>query len=183
MDTGFFPESNYILAATGGLGFAAVSYWLHILEAWYVTIMMFSVLSLTSVWFHIWRTEIAYRLDNSTALFGVFLSLYECYTRGPMALGIGTLSVLYATLVFYIGYLGKCYAFDSDRAVSTFFHASMHVVMGTCMIFISFFFPVIETPGSKRLYLHYITNEGLSDLLFRPEGNCPRPDHLPRSGV
>lgn len=153
MDTGFFPEANYVLAATGGLGFAAVSYWLLVLEAWYVTIMAFSILSLTSVWFHIWRTDIAYRLDNSIALFGVLLSIYECYTRGPMALGFGAISVLYAALVFYIGYLGSCYAFDRNRVISTFFHASMHIVLGVGMVFISFCFPVIETPGSLRLYL------------------------------
>jgi hypothetical protein len=165
MDTGFFPESNYILAATGGIGFAAVSYWLHMLEAWYVTIMMFSVLSLTSVWFHIWRSEIAYRLDNSTALFGVLLSLYECYTRGPMALGIGILTVLYATLVFYIGHIGKCYAFDQNRMISTFFHASMHIVMGGGMIFIAFFFPPKH-------------NEAVSDILLRAEAYRALADYL-----
>lgn len=153
MDTGFFPESNYVLAATGGLGFAVVSYWLTILEGWYVTIMAFSILSLTSVWFHIWRTEIAYRLDNTMALSGVCLALYECYLRGPMAMGICAESILYIALVFYIGYLGKCYAFDPNRMISTFFHASIHIVTGSVMIFISFVFPVKETPNSVRLYL------------------------------
>jgi hypothetical protein len=155
MDTGFFPEANYILAATGGLGFAAVSYWLHILEAWYVTIMAFSILSLTSVWFHIWRTDFAYRIDNSMALFGVCLSLYECYTRGPMAVGICGEALLYITLVFYIGFLGKCYAFDSNRLIATIFHASIHIVTGSVMVFISFFFPVTETASSQKLYIDF----------------------------
>ena len=153
MDTGFFPEANYILAATGGLGFAAVSYWLHVLEAWYVTIMLFTFLSLTSVWFHIWRTDFAYRLDNSTALFAVLLSMYECYTRGPMAVGLGLMSVLYIALFFYIGFIGKCYAFDRNRFVATIFHASIHIVTGGIMVFITFFFPVIETSTTTRLYI------------------------------
>jgi hypothetical protein len=153
MNTGFFPESNYILAATGGLGFAAVSYWLHMLEAWYVTIMLFSILSLTSVWFHIWRTDIAYRLDNSVALFAVCLSMYECYRRGPVILGLGLLSTLYAALVFYIGYIGKCYAFDPDRTISTLFHASLHCIMAFSLVTVTFAFPVPETTNSSRLYL------------------------------
>lgn len=156
MNTGFFPESNYILAATGGLGFAAVSYWLHVVEAWYLTIMMFSVLSLTSIWFHVWRTEIAYRLDNSVALFGVLVCLYECYMRGVIVLGIGVVSVLYAGLVFYIGYLGTCYAFDRNRLVATFFHASIHILLGVGMMAVAFAFPVIEGPTSHRLYLQHI---------------------------
>jgi hypothetical protein len=143
MDTGFFPESNYILAATGGLGFAVVSYWLHVLEAWYATIMILSVLSITSVWFHIWRTEIAYRMDNTAALLGVFLALYDAYRRGPMALGICCESVLYVLLIFYIGFLGGCYAFDPDRLISTLFHASIHAVTAITMVLIAFFFPIL----------------------------------------
>jgi hypothetical protein len=156
MDTGFFPESNFILAMTGGLGFAFVSYWLHVLEAWFITIMWFSALSMTSIWFHIWRSEIAYRLDNTVALAGTLLSLYECYTRGPMAVGIGLQAVLYVALVFYGGYLGKCYAFDPDRRIATLFHASIHIITGGVMVFIAFFFPPTN-------------NETLSDLLLRAE--------------
>lgn len=141
MDTGFFPESNYILAMTGGVGFAFVSYWLHVLEAWFVTIMAFSILSLTSVWFHIWRTEIAYRLDNSVAFLGIFVSIYDCYTRGPMAVGIGLQAILFNALMFYGGYLGKCYAFDPNRVIATMFHAFIHFVTGATMIIVTFFFP------------------------------------------
>lgn len=153
MDTGFFPEANYILAATGGVGFAFTSYWLHVLEVWYVTIMIFTTLSLTSVWFHIWRTEVAYRIDNSTALFAIGISLYECYIRGPMPVGMGLLCILYGALIFYVGYMGKCYAFDPNRLIATGFHASLHILMTASMLFIAFYFPVVETPNSKRLYL------------------------------
>ena len=156
MDTGFFPESNYILAATGGLGFAFVSYWLHVLEAWFMTIMWFTILSLTSIWFHIWRTEIAYRLDNTVALAGMLLAMYDCYTRGWMALGVGIQAVLYVALVFYGGFLGKCYAFDPDRLTATMFHASIHFVTGAGMVFIAFFFPPTH-------------NEAVSDILLRAE--------------
>lgn len=165
MDTGFFPEANYVLALTGGLGFAFVSYWLHVLEAWFVTIMIFSILSMTSIWFHIWRTDFAYRLDNSVALFGTLLSMYECSTRGPMALGIGLQAVMYVALIFYGGFLGKCYAFDSDRLVATFFHASIHAVTGATMIFVLFFFP----PNH---------NETLSDLFLCAQGDCVRSNRL-----
>jgi hypothetical protein len=157
MDTGFFPESNYILAATGGIGFAMVSYWLHVLEAWYMTIMWFTTLSLTSIWFHIWRTEIAYRLDNSVALGGILLALYDCYTRGWMALGIAIESVLYVALIFYGGFLGKCYAFDNDRLIATLFHASIHFVTGASMVLVTFFFPPTN-------------NEAVSSILLRAEG-------------
>ena len=153
MDTGFFPEANYILAATGGLGFAFTSYWLHVLEVWYVTIMIFTALSLTSVWFHIWRTEVAYRIDNSTAVFAVMLSLYECYIRGPMAVGLGLMSVLYVLLIFYVGFLGKCFAFHPNRLIATVFHASIHLTTGFVMMAVPFWFPVVETSTSKRLYL------------------------------
>jgi hypothetical protein len=157
MNTGFFPESNYILAATGGLGFAFVSYWLHVLEAWYMTIMWFTTLSLTSIWFHIWRTEIAYRLDNTIAMAGISIALYDCYTRGWMAFGIAIQSVLYVALVFYGGFLGKCYAFDADRTIATLFHASIHFVTGASMIFVAFFFPPTN-------------NEAVSNILLRAEG-------------
>lgn len=153
MDTGFFPEANYILAMTGGLGFAFVSYWLHVLEAWFVTIMVFSILSLTSIWFHIWRTETAYRLDNGVALLGTLISLYECYMRGPMAIGIGLQAVLYVALVFYVGFLGKCFAFHPNHLIATLFHASIHIVTGLVMVFVLFFFP----PNH---------NETLPDLFF-----------------
>ena len=156
MNTGFFPESNYLLAMTGGIGFAFVSYWLHVLEAWFMTIMWFSTLSMTSIWFHIWRTEIAYRMDNTVALAGMCLALYECYSRGWMAFGVGIQVMLYVALVFYGGYLGKCYAFDPDRLIATLFHASIHLVTGGGMVFIAFFFP----PSN---------NETLSALLLRAE--------------
>jgi hypothetical protein len=154
MDTGFFPESNYLLAMTGGLGFAFVSYWLHVLEAWFVMILWFTILSLTSVWFHIWRTEIAYRLDNTVALIGTLVAMYDCYTRGAIAVGVGMEAALYVALVFYGGFLGKCYAFDPDRLTATLFHASIHFVTGLTMVFIAFFFPPSD-------------NETVSDILLR----------------
>jgi hypothetical protein len=153
MDTGFFPESNYVLAMTGGLGFAFVSYWLHVLEAWFITIMWFSTLSITSIWFHIWRTEIAYRLDNSVAVGGMLLAMYDCYRRGPIALGIGLQAVLYVGLIFYGGFLGKCYAFDSDRLIATVFHASIHFVTGAGMVLITFFFPPSNNESIPNLFL------------------------------
>lgn len=153
MNTGFFPESNYILAFTGGVGFAFVSYWLHVLEAWFMTIMWFSTLSITSIWFHIWRTEIAYRLDNTVALAGTLLAMYDCYTRGPIAFGIGLEVSLYVMLVFYGGFLGKCYAFDPDRLIATIFHASIHIVTGASMVLIAFFFPPSNNETLSNLFL------------------------------
>lgn len=155
MDTGFFPESNYVLAFTGGLGFAFVSYWLHVLEAWFATIMAFSILSLTSIWFHIWRTETAYRLDNSVALIGTLVSLYECYMRGPMAIGIGLQAVLYVALVFYVGFLGKCFAFHPNRFIATLFHASIHIITGVVMVFVLFFFPPNHNETLPTLFLPF----------------------------
>jgi hypothetical protein len=166
MDTGFFPESNYVLALTGGIGFAFVSYWLHVLEAWFITIMLFSALSLTSIWFHIWRTEIAYRLDNSVALVGMCLALYECYTRGWMAFGVGIQVTLYVALVFYGGYLGKCYAFDPDRVIATLFHASIHFVTGAGMIFIPFFFPPKHNETLSNLFLRLELSRSWKDRNF-----------------
>jgi hypothetical protein len=153
MDTGFFPESNYLLAMTGGLGFAFVSYWLHVLEAWFVMIMWFTTLSLTSVWFHIWRTEIAYRLDNTVALIGTLVAMYDCYTRGAIALGLGMEAVMYVALIFYGGFLGKCYAFDPDRLTATLFHASIHLVTGGGMVFITFFFPPSDNETIPNIFL------------------------------
>lgn len=171
MNTGFFPEPNYILAATGGLGFAFVSYWLHMLEAWYFTIMLFSFLSLSSIWFHIWRTEFAYRIDNSLAIFCVALSLYESYTRGLLALGMSLLTILYGALVFYVGHGQKSYAFHPNRTISTFFHASLHIATIVGIMGISFFFPA------------HLANEEVSDLLLCPEGGGLRPNCPPRRGV
>jgi hypothetical protein len=159
MDTGFFPEANYVLAATGGLGFAFVSYWLHMLEAWYATIMVFSVLSMTSIWFHLWRTEFAYRVDNSLAIFCAALCVYDSYTRGPMAMGLSTLSILYGTLVFYVGFLESSYAFHPNRTIATFFHASLHIVTIFGIMCVSFFFPT------------HLANERISDLLLCTEGD------------
>jgi hypothetical protein len=171
MDTGFFPEPNYVLAATGGLGFAFVSYWLHLLEAWYVTIMVFSVLSLTSVWFHIWRTEIAYRVDNSAALCTVALCLYEAYRRGPIALGIGLVSALYGALVFYIGFLQTSYAFHPNRTIATFFHGSMHITLVVAFLSISVFFPAAKT------------NEEVSAVFFHTESGGPGTNSVLSCGV
>lgn len=142
MDTGFYPEPNYILATTGGLGYAMVSYWLGILEVWYVTVLWTLVLSMTSLWFHIGRSYTAYRIDNFTALTLVILCLYEGWTRGMIAFGITLLSILYGALVFYIGYIGKCFAFHPDRLIATLYHASMHIVSMLAFLLIATLFPI-----------------------------------------
>lgn len=171
MDTGFFPEPNYVLAATGGLGFAFVSYWLHMIEAWYVTIMVFSVLSMTSIWFHIWRSELAYRLDNTVALFTIALCLYESYFRGPIAVGVGAIALLYSTLVFYVGFLNKSYAFHPNRVIATFFHATLHITLILIASCGPLFFPI------------HLPNEEVPALLLCSKVRCSGADCPPRCRV
>ena len=144
MNTGFFPEPNYILATTGGVGYAMLSYWLGVLEVWYVTVLWTLVLSLTSIWFHVGRTDVAHRIDNFTAISFVFFCLYESWIRGIVAFGIGLLIVLYSFMMFYIGAVGKCFAFHEDRLTATLYHASIHVASMVGMILIATLFPVIQ---------------------------------------
>lgn len=144
MNTGFFPESNYILATTGGVGYAMLSYWLGVLEVWYVTVLWTLVLSLTSIWFHVGRTDVAHRIDNFTAIVFTLLCLYEAWTRGIIAFAIGLLAGSYCFLIFYIGYVGKAFAFHEDRFIATLYHGSIHIATIAAIIVISTLFPVIQ---------------------------------------
>lgn len=143
MNTGFFPEPNYVLATTGGVGYAMLSYWLGVLEVWYVTVLWTLVLSLTSIWFHVGRTDVSHKVDNFTAIAFTLLCLYEAWNRGIIAFGLGLLAACYCFLLFYIGYVGKCFAFHEDRFTATMYHGSIHIATIVTMILISTLFPVL----------------------------------------
>ena len=135
----FFPESNYILATTGGLGYAILSYWMSLVGVWYVTILWCLILSLTSIWFHVTRSYISYRIDNFVAVSFAALSLYESWVRGGIPFCLALLTMMYGALMFYVGQTNQTFAFHKDRMIATFFHASIHLFsMSTVVIVASF---------------------------------------------
>jgi hypothetical protein len=85
-------------------------------------------LVLSSIWFHTQKTYTAYVADQLMIAFWVVGALYEAYMRGPIPVSLTILILTYNVLMFYAGWLGKCYAFDPDPIVSTFFHSTLHFV-------------------------------------------------------
>lgn len=126
--TGFYPEPNYILASTASVAFLMTAATAHWLIAWHHQVPLSFALVLSSVWFHTQRTYTAYIADQLIlALWGLG-ALYEAYVRGPIPLSLLYLCVCYNVLIFYGGYIGECFAFDKNKYISTFFHATVHFV-------------------------------------------------------
>jgi hypothetical protein len=126
--TGFHPEPNYILASTASIAFlisAATSHWL---IAWHHQVPLSFALVLSSIWFHTQRTYMAYIADQCMIVLWILGAMYEAYMRGPISMSLAFIGIAYNVLVFYVGYIGKCFAFDERRHVSTFFHMTTHMV-------------------------------------------------------
>lgn len=128
MVTGFYPEPNYVLASTASIAFLLNAAIVHWLVAWHHQVPLSLAIVLSSIWFHTQRSQTAYITDQVAIFLWTLGALYEAYLRGPIPMSIAFLCFAWDVLVFYVGYLGDCYAFSPDRSVSTFFHATTHIV-------------------------------------------------------
>ena len=128
MVTGFYPEPNYILASTASISFVLTAGIVHWLVAWHHQVPLSLAIVLSSIWFHTQRSQVAYVTDQVAILLWTLGALYEAYLRGAIPMSVAYLCLSWDILVFYVGYLGNCYAFSPDRSVSTFFHATTHFV-------------------------------------------------------
>lgn len=126
--TGFHPEPNYILASTASIAFLMTAATAHWLIAWHHQIPLSLALVFSSIWFHTQKSYTSYIADQIMILLWAGGAVYEAYMRGPMPASILLLCLLYDVLIFYVGFIGKCFAFDSDKKVSTFFHSTVHFV-------------------------------------------------------
>ena len=124
---GLYTEPNYVLAYTASIAFLMSAATAHWFVAWHHQVPLSFALVLSSIWFHTQRTYIAYIADQLMIFLWVFGALYEAYMRGPIPMSITLLIIAYNALVFYVGWLGKCYAFDPRHHVSTLFHATTHI--------------------------------------------------------
>ena len=125
---GFSPQPNYILASTASIAFLMSAATTHWLIAWHHQVPLSLALVLSSIWFHTQRTYTAYIADQLAILLWIMGALYEAYIRGPIPASMTFLVLAYDALIFYVGWLGDCYAFDPNPDLSTFFHATMHFV-------------------------------------------------------
>ena len=128
MVTGFSPTPNYILASTASIAFLMAAALTHWLVAWHHQVPLSLALVLSSIWFHTQRTQVSYIADQAMILLWGLGALYEAWMRGPIPLSITFLVVAYNVLVFYVGWLGNCFAFDPEFHISTFFHSTVHFV-------------------------------------------------------
>ena len=126
--TGFYPQPNYILASTASIAFLMSAATAHWLIAWHHQVPLSFALVLSSIWFHTQRTYTAYIADQLMILLWLLGAVYEAYMRGPIPVSVLILCVCYDVLIFYVGYIGKCFAFDNDTHTSTFFHSTVHFV-------------------------------------------------------
>ena len=126
MVTGYYPEPNYVLASTASVSFLMIASFVHYMMSWHIHVPLSLGLVLSSVWFHTQKSYMSYLIDQLAIQAWALSVMYEAFLRGPISMGIVYIAVSYDILVFYIGWLGNCYAFDEDRTISTFFHATTH---------------------------------------------------------
>jgi hypothetical protein len=125
------PESNYLLALTGGLSYlfnAYVAYRFGSVSAAFAS----AGLALTSIWFHISRDDTSFWLDQMFVHAYGTIALKESWDRGFIECGLVVLGVLFSTLLYYAGQIGNCYTFSPEIEVATAYHASLH--MGSAVL-------------------------------------------------
>lgn len=154
MVTGFYPEPNYILASTASVFFLMSAATAHWLVAWHHQVPLSLALVLSSIWFHTQRSHTAYVADQLTMFAWGLGAVYEAYLRGPIPTSITFLVVAYDVLVFYVGWLGNCFAFDPNPRVSTFFHSTVHFVS-----FLGCVGVLMCSPAPELLTIKFVENK------------------------
>lgn len=133
------PQPIYELALSGGTFYAYVAYVAYPMMPVYLLSLL---LSLTSVWFHGFRSPVSFWIDQLALHLWVCSVVYEAYIRNWIAFGLAMLCILYAFLMFYVGQLRNTYAYHPSRFWSIFFHTSVHMTSAMSAIFVLTFFPV-----------------------------------------
>jgi hypothetical protein len=127
MVTGFFPEPNYLLAATATLGFGILAVCSYLVSGWTAMAPLSLGIVASSIWFHTQKTQLSYWVDQGTILLWLANAFKEAVSKGVIATGLAILAALYNILVFFVGWMGSTYGFSPNRKISTLFHASTHL--------------------------------------------------------
>jgi hypothetical protein len=124
-------DSNYLLALTGGLSYLFNAYVAHQFGSLSTAFASLG-LAMTSVWFHIARDDTSFWMDQMFVHAYGSIALKESWDRGFIELGLVVLGILFSTLLYYAGHIGRCYTFHPEFEVATAYHASMH--MGSAIL-------------------------------------------------
>lgn len=138
----YVRDPSYELALSGGTLFLYVAYTAYLYQCSRMIIYHTLTLAATSLWFHMTKSIPSFWADQGILNTWVLMFLYESYLRHWIAVGIATLSILYAILIFYVGQANKTYAYHPSRLWSIFFHLSVHIAASMSAIIIITFFPV-----------------------------------------
>ena len=110
---------------------------------YYVYSLLFLFLFVASVFRHLESTNITYILDRTAIFSIVFYGGYIFYNKllnsnysmslyPPIIIG----TFLCTGYLYYIGYINCKYCFDSDPAISSFYHGLMHLLASIGHMFI-----------------------------------------------
>ena len=138
----YVRDPAYELALSGGVFYSYVSYLAYLYECSRMMLYHSLALALTSIWFHSTKSAPSFWADQLVLNTWVLMFVYEAYLRSWMAVGLSTLGILYAVLMFYVGQVNRTYAYHPARFWSIFFHLTVHMSSTLIAIIIVTMFPV-----------------------------------------
>ncbi len=145
----------WILAITGGLGFAGTALVAHVYDRWMIA-WTSSVLAATSALWHSTNNRTLWMADQIAMFAFVGTSIYEASLRGYMPLGLVTTTGLYGVVIYNLGRRWKCWAFHPVEEV--YYHMTLHILPFVNLLTVFTFFP--------------INNEAVPNLFLLLEGDC-----------
>lgn len=138
----YFQDPSYELALSGGALYSLVGYTARLYECSNMLTFHTFSLAMSSIWFHCTKSIPAFWVDQIVLNTWVLTFLYEAYLRHWLAVGIVTICILYAFLMFYVGQSKHIYAYHPSRFWSIFFHQSVHLFSAVLAVIIITMFPV-----------------------------------------
>ena len=87
----------------------------------------------TSTWFHSAPSTLSHRADGIAVTAVILYSLKLISYYPPYSYFYCTLPYVYNGFVCIYGYRHNKYFFDTNLANKTFYHASIHILMATCL--------------------------------------------------
>lgn len=148
----------FLLAISGGLGFVGSAVLAYVHDHWPL-LWTSATLATTSVLWHTTQQNVLWAADQ-IAMFSFAGAVgYESCLRGGLPCAMFFMSGTYCTVVFWLGKRWRCWAFHPVEDV--YYHMTLHFLPIVNLFALFTFFPK--------------GNEGVSDLLFLPEGNRSPP--------
>jgi hypothetical protein len=148
----------WILAITGGLGFAGTAVVASLYDRWMFA-WTSSVLAATSALWHSTQYKALWMADQVAMFTFVGTSIYEASLRGYIPLGLFLATGTYGVVIYNLGRHWKCWAFHPVE--ETYYHMTLHILPFVNVLAVFTFFP--------------INNEAVPNLFLLPEGDCSAP--------